>query len=198
MISLKKSRVCLTLKQARFLEAGLAHLPDGQTMLTFVDMTDAVNVERALKDRNDALRRSDELKTDFVNHVSYELRSPLNAIMGFTDMLRFGMAGALNEQQDEYINHIHHSSEDLLTIVDDILDLATIDAGMMHLDRKPIEVRSAIGGATSQVQELLKEYDVHLNIDAEADPGQMEADLDRLSRVLANILRNAANYAPLR
>lgn len=186
----------LDLHTGTVLNAGIAHLPDGQTMLTFVDMTDATNVERALKDKNDALRRSDELKTDFVNHVSYELRSPLNAIIGFTDMLRFGMAGPLNEQQGEYIGHIHHSSEDLLVIVNDILDLATIDAGMLHLDRKPIEISAAIGEATSQVEELLKEHEVSLNIQAEHEPGQMEADLDRLSRVLANLLRNAANYAP--
>lgn len=186
----------IDLASGTILEAGIAHLPDGQTMLTFVDMTDATNIERALQDKNEALRRSDELKTDFVNHVSYELRSPLNSIIGFTDMLRFGMVGQLNEQQNEYIGHIHSSSEDLLSIVNDILDLATIDAGMLHLDRQSVPVRSAIGDATSQVRDLLAAHQIELEVNTEADPGEMEADLDRLSRVLANLLRNAANYAP--
>src|SRR5690606_17176643 len=60
-------------------------LPNGQVMTTFVDMTDSVNVERALKDKNEALERADQLKNDFVQHVSYELRSPLTNIIGFTE-----------------------------------------------------------------------------------------------------------------
>ena len=63
------------------------HLPNGQVMMTFVDVTDSVNVERALKDKNEALQQADQLKNDFVQHVSYELRSPLTNIIGFTELL---------------------------------------------------------------------------------------------------------------
>ncbi len=63
-------------------------LPKGQTMLTFIDVTDTANVERALKEKNDALQRADRLKNDFIQHVSYELRSPLTNIIGFTELLQ--------------------------------------------------------------------------------------------------------------
>ena len=62
-------------------------LPNGQVMMTFVDVTDSVNVERALKDKNEALREIRPAKNDFVQHVSYELRSPLTNIIGFTELL---------------------------------------------------------------------------------------------------------------
>ena len=70
------------------LRYAVIHLPNGQVMMTFVDVTDSVNVERALKDKNEALQKSDQLKNDFVQHVSYELRSPLTNIIGFTELLQ--------------------------------------------------------------------------------------------------------------
>ena len=75
------------LKNGSILRHALIHLPNGQVMVTFVDVTDSVHVERALKDKNEALRSADQLKNDFVQHVSYELRSPLTNIIGFTELL---------------------------------------------------------------------------------------------------------------
>ena len=77
------------------LRYAIIHLPNGQVMMTFVDVTDSVNVERALKDKNEALQKSDQLKNDFVQHVSYELRSPLTNIIGFTELLRCPTTGPL-------------------------------------------------------------------------------------------------------
>src|SRR5690606_2612098 len=108
-------------------------LPNAQTMFTFVDMTATAGAERALMEKNEALQKADEIKNDFVQHVSYELRSPLTNIIGFTDLLRTPGVGPLSERQSEYIEHISTSSSLLLTIVNDILDLATVDAGIMHL-----------------------------------------------------------------
>ena len=116
------------------LRYAIIHLPNGQVMMTFVDVTDSVNVERALKDKNEALQKSDQLKNDFVQHVSYELRSPLTNIIGFTELLRLPDTGPLTPRQREYVDHIGSSSSVLLTIVNDILDLATVDAGIMQLE----------------------------------------------------------------
>ena len=69
------------------LDCTAAPLPDGATLLTFVDVTDGVNVERALTERNQALLAAEQLRNDFVHHVSYELRSPLTNIIGFIHML---------------------------------------------------------------------------------------------------------------
>ncbi|MGL4488187.1 MAG: PAS-domain containing protein, partial [Rhizobiaceae bacterium] len=105
-------------------------LPKGQTMLTFVDISDTVHMERALKDRNEALQRADILKNNFIQHVSYELRSPLTNIIGFTELLQQPATGQLSERQSDYLDHIAVSSTSLLTTVNDILDLATVDAGI--------------------------------------------------------------------
>ncbi len=109
-------------------------LPEGMAMLTFVDVTDSARVERVLKERNEALEAADRLKSDFIQHVSYELRSPLQTIIGFSELLSDASSGDLTTQQREYIDHIDSSSRSLLALINDILDLATVDAGIMSLD----------------------------------------------------------------
>ncbi len=119
------------LENGGVLRYAVINLPNGQVMLTFVDVTDSVNVERALKEKNEALLKADQLKNEFVQHVSYELRSPLTNIIGFTELLSLPATGPLSPKQQEYVEHIGSSSSVLLTIVNDILDLATVDAGIM-------------------------------------------------------------------
>ena len=84
------------LKNGTVLRYAVIHLPNGQVMMTFVDVTDSVNVERALKEKNEALQKADQLKNDFVQHVSYELRSPLTNIIGFTELLSLPATGPLS------------------------------------------------------------------------------------------------------
>src|SRR5262249_60767037 len=85
-------------------------LPDGGTVLAFHDVTDSVNVERALRERNQALIAADETKIKFVRHVSYELRSPLTNIIGFAEFLDNAINGPMTERQREYLTHITHST----------------------------------------------------------------------------------------
>src|SRR5690606_38196381 len=92
------------------LSYAVIHLPNGQVMMTFVDVTDSANVERALKEKNEALQKADQLKNDFVQHVSYELRSPLTNIIGFTELLSLPGTGPLTKRQREYVDHIGSSS----------------------------------------------------------------------------------------
>ena len=80
------------------LRYAVIHLPNGQVMMTFVDVTDSVNIERALKEKNEALEKADQLKNDFVQHVSYELRSPLTNIIGFTELLSLPTTGPLSRR----------------------------------------------------------------------------------------------------
>ena len=119
-------------------------LPDGATLVTFQDVTDTVNVERALRERNDALQAAYDLKNDFVHLISYELRSPLTNIIGFAQLLEDPGTGPLVEKQREYLGYINASSASLLAIINDILDLATIDAGVMKLDLSPVDIRATV------------------------------------------------------
>ena len=186
----------LELKSGIVLNYAVIPLPDSQTMLTFVDMTDSVRAERALTEKNEALRLAHSLKNDFVHHVSYELRSPLTNIIGFTDLLKTPEIGHLNERQSEYLEHISTSSSVLLTYVNDILDLATVDAGIMQLNLSERDLNSVIDDVANQITDKLHESNVRLEILAPTHLGPLVADHQRLKQIMLKLLNNATNFAP--
>ena len=171
-------------------------LPDGATLVTFHDVTDSVNVERALRERNEALEDADKIKIDFVHHVSYELRSPLTNIIGFVHLLGDPATGPLAEKQREYLDYITVSTDTLLALINNILDLATIDAGRMHLNLGRVDIRAAMEAAAEGVQDRLVSAGLSLDIRAAADIGAFTADERRLRQVLFNLLANAVSFSP--
>ncbi|MCO6180686.1 PAS domain-containing sensor histidine kinase [Ciceribacter sp. RN22] len=192
----RSSQGTLELYSGLVLDFAVTPLPNAQTMLTFVNMTDNVRAERALKEKNEALQKADELKNEFVQHVSYELRSPLTNIIGFTDLLKTPVVGPLNERQAEYIDHISTSSAVLLTIVNDILDLATVDAGIMRLEYAEIDLDDLLDEVSMQMTDRLQENNVALEINASGHLGQIVADPQRLKQILVKLLTNAVNFSP--
>lgn len=186
----------LELRTGLILDFAVIPLPNAQTMLTFVNITDSARVERALTEKNDALQMADHLKNDFVQHVSYELRSPLTNIIGFADLLKTPAFGTLTERQAEYVDHISTSSSLLLTIVNDILDLATVDAGIVELDLSEINLTDFLDEVSLQMADRLQESAVTLQIDAPDMLGLFVADHQRLKQILIKLLTNAANFAP--
>ncbi|GJE57268.1 MULTISPECIES: sensor histidine kinase [Methylobacterium] len=167
----------------------------GATLLTFIDVTASVNVERALTEKNDALERAAQLRDTFVHHVSYELRSPLTNIIGFTELLGDETVGALNERQREYSDHIKGSSSALLAIINDILDLASIDAHSLALQRETVDVRSTIEAAARGVEDRLKESSIALDLDVPGNVGSFPADAKRIRQILFNLLSNAVGFS---
>jgi len=178
------------------LRYALIQLPNGQVMITFVDVTDTANVQRALKDKNDALQAADQLKNDFVQHVSYELRSPLTNIIGFTELMAQPEIGPLTERQRDYLDHIGSSSAVLLTIVNDILDLATVDAGIMELDVEEVDVDRLVKETIELVGDRVRKHSIVMDVDLSSAPTRVRADEGRLRQILFNLLSNAVNYAP--
>ena len=124
-------------------------------MVTFQDVSDTVNVERALRERNEALEAADGIKIDFVHHVSYELRSPLTNIIGFAHFLGDPAFGPLTEKQREYLGYITVSTNALLALINNILDLATIDAGAMTLNLGDVDIRTTMDAAAEGIQDRL-------------------------------------------
>jgi signal transduction histidine kinase len=171
-------------------------LPDGATLVTFQDVTDSVNVERALREKNEALEAADAIKIDFVHHVSYELRSPLTNIIGFANLLGDPAFGALNDKQREYLGYITTSTNALLAIINNILDLATIDAGAMTLNLGEVDIRACMEAAAEGVQDRLVKNDIRLDIRTPASIGSFVADDRRLRQVLFNLLSNAVGFSP--
>ena len=159
-------------------------LPDGATLVTFQDVTDTVNVERALRERNEALETADELKIDFVHHVSYELRSPLTNIIGFVAFPRRSGDRAADRRSSANISsYITVSTNALLAIINNILDLATIDAGAMKLNLGPVDIRKTMEAAAEGVQDRLVKSDIKLEIRAAPDIGSFIADERRVRQV---------------
>jgi signal transduction histidine kinase len=171
-------------------------LPDGATLVTFQDVTDTVNVERALRERNEALETADRLKIDFVHHVSYELRSPLTNIIGFAHFLGDEATGPLTEKQREYLGYITVSTNALLAIINNILDLATIDAGAMTLNLGPVDIRKTMEAAAEGVQDRLVKNGIRLELRSAPDIGSFIADERRVRQSLFNLLANAVGFSP--
>ncbi|WP_370322916.1 ATP-binding protein [Oricola sp.] len=171
-------------------------LPNGQTMITFVDVTATEEVERALRERNEALESTALLRTRFIRHVSYELRTPLTNISGFTALLQDKATGPLNQKQSDYLGYIASSSDALKLIVDDILDLATIDAGIMELDFQEVGIEPIMREVASGLSSRFTEHNLDLVVRVTPDVGSIYADAERLRQVMINVLANAADFAP--
>lgn len=170
-------------------------LPDGGTLVTFADVTASKRYERALVERNEALEVADRLKNQFIGHVSYELRTPLTNIIGFSDMLSSALAGPLNEKQREYLDDISSSSRTLLAIIDDILDLASIDAGAIELRRDTIRVTNVIDTAIQGVRDRARRSELTIDIGIEDGIDTFMADEERVRQILYNLLSNAVGFS---
>ncbi len=183
-------------RDGSLVDLGTVPLPDGATLVTFRDVTDTVNVERALRERNEALENADKIKVNFVHHVSYELRSPLTNIIGFAHFLGEPSIGPLTDKQREYLDYINASTAALLAIINDILDLATIDAGTMKLNLGAVDIRRTMDAAAEGIRDRLAKDRIRLNIRAAPDIGQFTADERRIRQVLFNLLANAVGFSP--
>jgi signal transduction histidine kinase len=183
-------------RQGSVVDCATMPLPDGATLVTFQDVTDTVNVERALRERNEALKAADKLKTDFVHHVSYELRSPLTNIIGFADFLGDSVTGPLTEKQREYLSYITASTNALLAIINNILDLASIDAGAMTLNLGSVDIRKTMEAAAEGVQDRLVNSGITLELHAAPEIGTFIADERRVRQSLFNLLANAVGFSP--
>ena len=155
-----------------------------------------MNVERALRERNEALEAADGIKIEFVHHVSYELRSPLTNIIGFANLLGDPAFGPLTDKQREYLGYITTSTNALLAIINNILDLATIDAGAMSLNLGEVDIRASMDAAAEGVLDRLVKNNLKLDIRAAADIGSFTADERRLRQILFNLLSNAVGFSP--
>ncbi|MDP6342292.1 MAG: PAS-domain containing protein, partial [Alphaproteobacteria bacterium] len=177
--------------------AGVA-LPDGNMLFTYIDVTDSANVERALLERYEALETADRLKSEFLANVSYELRTPLNVIIGFAEVLANEYFGTLNDRQKEYTGDILNSSHQLLDLINAILDLASIEAGQLELEPAVFDVRTMLENVISLGRERAQKQQLHLSIDCPVDFGTIEGDERRLKQVLYNLLSNSLKYSDRR
>ncbi|MBT3171965.1 MAG: sensor histidine kinase, partial [Rhodospirillaceae bacterium] len=191
-----RSAMRLQRRDGKVLDCTYVPLPDGATLITYMDITDSFQVERALRDRAQALETADRLKSEFIANVSYELRTPLNTVIGFTEILANQYFGQLNERQQEYVSGILQSSQQLLSLINNILDLATIEAGLMVLEIESIDLRATLITMLNLVQERVRTKRLQVEFDCAEDIGRLEADERRLKQIVFNLLNNAIKYTP--
>ena len=177
------------------LEFASVPLGDGNTLLTYVDVTDSARIEEALRERAEALEAADRLKTGFMSNVSYELRTPLTNILGFSESLALGIAGTLEAKQQDYVRHIQTSSQDLLAIIDAILDLTTIDAGAMELALDAVDVPRAMEETAESLAEWIGKRDLTLTIEVAEDATSFRGDPKRVRQIIHNLLTNAIGFS---
>ncbi|MBK1670709.1 hypothetical protein CKO28_22060 [Rhodovibrio sodomensis] len=171
-------------------------LPDGQSLFTYLDVSDSIRVERALREQAEALETADRLKSEFIANISYELRTPLNAIVGFAEILENQYFGELNARQHEYAGAIVQSSQRLIGLINDILDLASIEAGYLELDSQEVDPQQLLGDLQTIARERALSRGIDLAIDCPADIGTLKGDPRRLKQALFNLVSNAFNFTP--
>ncbi|MEO1040230.1 MAG: ATP-binding protein [Pseudomonadota bacterium] len=169
-------------------------LPDGATLIAWDDVTDSRRIEAALRDRAEALEASERIKTEFVEHVSYQLRTPLTTIGGYADLLAGGYAGDLSDRQKEHMGAIQQASGQLAKLIDDILDIAAIDAGQLELELGDARLDELSGEASELIASRAEHQAVKLSVDTDAASNPVRADAARLKQVLYNLLTNALDH----
>ncbi|GGX72467.1 sensor protein DivL [Litorimonas cladophorae] len=169
-------------------------LPDGATLIAWDDVTSARRTEAALIERAEALEEADRMKSEFVGHVSYQLRTPLTTISGYADFLQNGGAGEMNDKQSEYVFAIQSASEDLAKIIDDILDIAAIEANVLDLDLGDVDVYDVLSHALDYVATKAEDTKISMELDCPQDIGKIRADETRIKQVVYNLLSNALRF----
>ena len=143
----------------------------------------------------DELRRSDLMKNQFLSSVSHELRTPLNAIINFVEMVALELVGPVTEEQKELLNNSLNSSTHLLQLINDILDISKIQAGMLTLFiEQDVDLYSVLNTVTETVQPMFKEKQVKLIQDIDNNLPLISGDKRRIHQVLLNLLSNAIKF----
>jgi len=178
------------------LQMATVPLPDGNVLLTYLDVTDTARVERALRERNEALETAGRLKSEFIANVSHDLRTPLNAVIGFAEILSNQYFGTLNPRQLDHSHSILESARLLLRLINDILDLATIEAGYMALETCTIDVSEMLECVLTLTRERARSRDLELDLRCPREIGVIEGDERRLKQALFNLISNAVKFTP--
>jgi len=151
---------------------------------------------RELEEKGRELALANQHKSEFLANMSHELRTPLNAVIGFSEVLGEKMFGELNEKQSEYVDDIHSSGRHLLSLINDILDLAKVEAGRMELDLAKFGIRPALGNALTLVSERAARRGIALGSEIDESLGDMTGDERKLKQILLNLLSNAIKFTP--
>ena len=171
-----------------------------EVLKTFADQAviaiENVRLFNEIQEKSLQLELANRHKSEFLSNMSHELRTPLNAIIGFSEVLLERMFGEMNEKQEDYLKDIHSSGQHLLSLINDILDLAKVEAGRMELNIATFDLPAAIDNALALIRERAMRHRIALAVDVDPQLGQLNADERKLKQILLNLLSNAVKFTP--
>jgi len=179
-------------------EVGLSPLRSGNELLVqavVIDISHRKAAERRLREQADQLMVANRYKSEFLANMSHELRTPLNSILILSDQLKLNAAGNLTEKQVRHAEIIYRAGHDLLQLINDVLDLARIEAGHMQLKLEPLDLRELLAELESGLAPMAEQKGLALRVEVEPDvPVQLVSDRVRLLQILRNLLTNALKF----
>jgi PAS domain S-box-containing protein len=158
------------------------------------DVTSRKLIEQQLRDKNAELERLGRAKNAFLANMSHELRTPLNAIIGFTGTLLMQLPGPLNEEQERQLRTVQRSGKHLLSIINDLLDLARIESGAVELTLEPVDCGDVINGVVAALQPLADEKELALHTELPSGSRTTRSDSRALNQILINLVSNAIKF----
>ncbi|MGE5655023.1 MAG: hybrid sensor histidine kinase/response regulator, partial [Actinomycetota bacterium] len=191
-------------------EARIAPLWNEDVLVVVRDITEQKQAEKELQRINKQLQRINEcliltnveldratrFKDEFLANMSHELRTPLNAILGLSESLKDQLLGGLNDRQQNAINSIEHSGQHLLDLINDILDLAKIEAGKLELQLAPVEIDYLCTSSLNFVRQQATAKHLQLTTELPSGLPAIRVDELRIRQVLINLLNNAVKFTP--
>lgn len=189
----KRSSISERIERSDGIVLGLGSipLPDGATLLTYTDVTDSYRLELSLRAEKDALEEADRIKNRFLSNVSYELRSPLTSIRGYGELLQQQYAGDLNEKQRDYVKEVLHASQRLQQVIDNVLDVAALDAGYIALYKSRFALHPVLETVVDEAKRSIGARAITCRLVERGDTETMYADENAVYRILTSLVENA-------
>ncbi|MBW2001040.1 MAG: PAS domain-containing protein [Deltaproteobacteria bacterium] len=147
-----------------------------------------------LEQANIDLKKLDELRSTFLANMSHELRTPLNSIIGYTDLLSDRIDGDITEEQENSLTKVHKNAKNLLTLINEILDMSRIESGRVELDLSAVDVQDIIQTTISSLEPMVNKKTLIINTDFDENLPLTYADPDRVRQVVTNLLHNAIKF----
>ena len=188
----RKSRIAFA--DSRIFQLSTVPLPDGNALLAMLDVTDSLQIEQALRERNAALSEADAIKGKFLSNMSYEFRTPLTSISGYAELLQQGIGGELPPQARDYVDAISKSAERLGQQINAVLDFTQSEAGALPVARKPVDIAQLVNAVEASAGEAAAKAKAVLVLDVKPNAGTIQGDVVRLKQAMDAIVDNALTH----
>ena len=178
----------------RMFQISTVPLPDGNALFAMLDMTDSIQIEQALRDRNEALSEADTVKNKFLANMSYEFRTPLTSISGFADLLKEGIAGDLSDQAQEYVAAISASADRLSQQINTVLDFSQGEAGVLPIAMEEVDLTVLLEAVLQSNEEAAVSRSITFRLNIEGNLPSVNGDSERLYQAISHVVENAVTY----